>query len=182
MSGGTLDVTVHENLDDGFIKESYKVTGGPYGGMKVNYQFQTLLDEMFGDQKLYDYRQHFPSDWLKIIDDFEMKKRTARSLEGKDSRIRLPRSFLSYINDSRSKELKQYDSGDVRILNEEYLCLSPTAMMRLFEPVLKAMKDHLRVLLSKPQLSKVQVMLLVGGFADCLLLQKEIKKEFSRYA
>lgn len=180
IGGGTLDVTVHENLDDGFIKESYKVTGGPYGGMKVNYQFQTLLDEMFGDQKLYDYRQHFPSDWLKIIDDFEMKKRTARSLEGKDSRIRLPRSFLSYINDSRSKELKQYDSGDVRILNEEYLCLSPTAMMRLFEPVLKAMKDHLRVLLSKPQLSKVQVMLLVGGFADCLLLQKEIKKEFSR--
>jgi len=46
VSGGTLDATVYENLDDGSIKESYKVTGGPYGGMKVNYQFQNLLDEV----------------------------------------------------------------------------------------------------------------------------------------
>ncbi|KAJ7353746.1 hypothetical protein OS493_032616 [Desmophyllum pertusum] len=52
-------------------------------------------------------------------------------------------------------------------------------MMKQFEPVLEAMKGHLNVLLSKPELSKVKVMLLVGGFADSPLLQQEIKNAFT---
>ena len=174
-------MTVHEKQDDGTIKEIHKVTGGPYGGMKVNYQFLSLLDQIFGDQKLYDYRAQFPSDWLKLMNDFEAKKRGTRTLEKKETRIRLPCSFVSFVNDFRSTALKRYGSGEVRIQNNEYLCLSARVMINLFEPVLKAMKDHLRVLLSSPQLSKVQVMLLVGGFADSLLLQDEVKKEFTRY-
>ena len=174
-------MTVHEKQDDGSIKEIHKVTGGPYGGMKVNYQFKSLLDQIFGDQKLYDYRAQFPSDWLKLMSDFEAKKRGTRALEKKQTRIRLPLSLVSFVNDCRSAALKRYGSGEVRILNDEYLCLSARVMIKLFEPVLEAMKDHLRVLLSNPQLSKVKVMLLVGGFADSPLLQDEIKKEFTRY-
>ena len=179
FQGGTLDVTVHEKQDDGTIKEIFKVTGGPYGGMKVNYQFKGLLDEMFGAQKLYDYRKQFPSDWLKLMNDFETKKRGVRALERKETRIRLPLSFVSWINDYLNASLKRYKSGEVKILNDEYLCLSANVMVKLFEPVLEAMKDHLKVLLSIPQLSKVKVMLLVGGFADSLLLQEQIKKEFT---
>ena len=50
--GGTLDVTVHEIQDDGRIKEIHKVTGGPHGGMYVNQQFESLLDELFGTTTL----------------------------------------------------------------------------------------------------------------------------------
>ena len=170
-------MTVHEKQDDG-----HKVTGGPYGGMKVNFQFKSLLDKIFGDQKLYDYRARFPSDWLKLMSDFEAKKRGTRALEKKQTRIRLPLSLVSFVNGCRSAELKRYAGiRKVRILNDEYLCLSARVMVKLFEPVLEAMKDHLRVLLSNPQLSKVKVMLLVGGFANSPLLQDEIKKEFTRY-
>lgn len=173
-------MTVHEKQDDGIIKEIYKVTGGPYGGMKVNHQFNSLLNEVFGDQKLYDYRGQFPSDWLKLMNDFEAKKRGIRALENKETRIRLPRSFVSWINDYLTTALRVYGSGEVKILNDEYLCLSSRVMVKLFQPVLEAMKDHLKVLLSEPRLSKVKTMLLVGGFANSLLLQDEIKKEFSK--
>lgn len=173
-------MTVHEKQDDGTIKEIFKVTGGPYGGIKVNYQFRSLLEEFFGDQKLYDYRAQFPSDWLRLMNDFETKKRGIRALQSKETRIRLPLSFISFANDFRSAALKKYGKGEVRILNDEYLCLSSRVMVKLFEPVLEAMKDHLRVLLSKPELSNVEVVLLVGGFADSPLLQEELKKEFSR--
>ena len=177
--GGTLDVTVHEKQDDGTIKEIYKVTGGAYGGIKVNHQFEGLLNQVFGDQKLYDYRRQFPSDWLKLMNDFEAKKRGVRAIQDKETRIRLPRSFVSWINDYLTAALRRYGAGEVKILHEEYLCLSSRVMVKLFEPVLEAMKDHLKELLSKPQLSKVKVMLLVGGFANSLLLQKEIKRVFS---
>ena len=174
-------MTVHEKEDNSTIKEVYKVTGRPYGGMKVNSQFQSLLDEVFGAQKLYDYRTQFPSDWLKLINDFEIKKRGARALNRKETRIRLPLSFISSINDFLSSSMKRYKSGDVKILNDEYLCLSSKVMVKLFEPVLEAMKNHLNGLLSRPELCNVNVMLLVGGFAESVILQEEIKKQFSRY-
>ena len=173
-------MTVHEKEDNGTVKEIYKVTGGPYGGMKVNIQFQSLLDEVFGAQKLRDYRTQFPSDWLKLINDFEAKKRGVRALDSKETRIRLPLSFISSINDFLSSSMKRYKSGDVKILNDEYLCLSSKIMVKLFEPVLEAMKDHLNVLLSKPELCNVKLMLLVGGFAESFILQEEMKKHFSR--
>ncbi|KAJ7328613.1 hypothetical protein OS493_023882 [Desmophyllum pertusum] len=108
IGGGTLDVTVHEKQDDGTIKEIYKVTGGPYGGMK---------------------------------------KRGVPCPSEKRNKNSLPRSFVSTINDFLTTALKCYASGEVRILNDEYLCLSSRVMVKLFEPVLEAMKDHLKVLL-----------------------------------
>ncbi|XP_022802754.1 heat shock 70 kDa protein 12A-like [Stylophora pistillata] len=180
IGGGTLDVTAHEKQIDGTIKEIYKVTGGPYGGVKVNEQFKSLLDQIFGQQKMYDYRQQFPSDWLKLMSDFEIKKRGVRVVQQKETRIRLPRSFVSWVNDAVTVALKRYANGEIRILNNEYLCLSSRVMVRQFQPVLEAMKDHLRLLLTEPRLSKVSVMLLVGGFANSLILQDEITTEFSR--
>ena len=53
-------------------------------------------------------------------------------------------------------------------------------MKKFFTPVVKSIKEHLKTLLRKPQLSKVQAMLLVSSFADSAFLQEEIKKEFSK--
>ncbi|XP_078384949.1 heat shock 70 kDa protein 12A-like isoform X2 [Oculina patagonica] len=178
IGGGTLDVTVHEKQDDGTIKEIHKVTGGPYGGIKVNHQFEGLLDELFGAEKLYEYRKLFPTDWLRLKNDFEDKKRGPRALQNKETRIRLPHSFGSSIPEFLPHALQRYGE-EVKVLKNEYLCLSPKVMMRQFEPVLEAMKEHLAVLLNRPELSKVKVMLLVGGFADSPHLQQEIKNEFT---
>ena len=171
-------MTVHEKQDDGSIKEIYKVTGGPYGGIKVNRKFEGLLDELFGDHKLCEYRQLFPSDWLRLIDDFEEKKRGSRALQNKETRIRLPQSFSSSVPEILPDSMKSYGE-EVKIFKNEYLCLSPNVMKNQFQPVLEAMKEHLAVLLSKPELSRVKVMLLVGGFAESSLLQQEIKSEFA---
>jgi len=154
------------------------VTGGPYGGIKVNQQFETLLDELLDSRKLQTYRKQFPSDWLCLMNEFEGKKRGERILDSKVmTNIRLPRSFVSLANQCwRSR----YGEKDAKLKNNEYLALSSEVMKRLFVPVIEDIKKHLRSLQRNPQLSKVKTMLLVGGFADSVLLQKEIKSEFSR--
>ena len=53
-------------------------------------------------------------------------------------------------------------------------------MKKLFNPVVERIKQHLKTLMKKPQLSKVQTMLLVGGFPDSAFLQQELKTEFAR--
>lgn len=179
LPGGTLDVTVHEKQDDGTIKEIHKVTGGPYGGNKVNHQFEGLLDELFGAEKLYEYRKLFPIDWLHLKNDFEEKKRGLRSQQKKETRIRLPYSFVSTVNEFLPHSLARYGEGEIQLQRNEYLCLGPSVMTKQFEPVLEAMKDHLDVLLSQPKLSKVRVMLLVGGFAESPILQQKIMEKFN---
>lgn len=180
IGGGTLDVTVHEFQDDGKIKEIYKVTGGPYGGMYVNQRFESLLDELFGTQMLQSYRKQFPSDWLCLMSEFEGKKRGKRILDSSlMTNIRLPRSFVSQIIQSREARIDRYGEREVKIKSNEYLSLSSAMMRKLFAPVVESIKEHLNNLLRKPQLSKVQTMLLVGGFAESVFLQEEIKKTFS---
>ena len=170
-------MTVHAILDDGNIKEIHKVTGGPYGGIKVNQQFEALLNELLDARKLQTYRKQHSSDWLCLMNEFEGKKRGERILDSKVmTNIRLPRSFVHLANQCwRSR----HGEKDVKLKNNEYLSLSSEVMKRLFVPVIEDIKKHLRFLQRNPQLAKVKTMLLVGGFADSALLQKEIKSEFS---
>lgn len=173
-------MTAHAIQDDGTIREIYKVTGGPYGGIYVNQQFESLLDELFGTQMLQSYRQQFPSDWICLMSEFEGKKRGKRILDSSlMTNIRLPRSFVSQITQTRGTRIDRYREREVKIKSNEYLALSSAIMRKLFTPVVDNIKKHLSDLLRKSQLSKVQTMLLVGGFAESIFLQEEIKKKFS---
>ena len=55
-------MTVHEIRDEGNIKEIYRVTEGPYGGMYVNQRLETLLEELFGVQRIQKFKKQRPSD------------------------------------------------------------------------------------------------------------------------
>lgn len=169
---------MHAIQDDGSIREIYKVSGGPYGGIRVNQQFEALLDELLDSQKLQTYRKQYSSDWICLMNEFEGKKRRQQILDSKVmTNIRLPRSFVSLVKQCWRSG---YDGKDIKLKNNEYLALSSQIMKRLFDPVIGDIKKHLRSLQRNPQLSKVATMLLVGGFSDSALLQEEIKREFSR--
>ena len=167
---------------DGSIKEIHKVTGGPYGGIKVNQQFENLLDELFGVENVRSYRQKFCSDWLSLTNKFEAKKRSDRILqETTMTNILLPRSFVYQLSRKQTPAMHAYvRKGDVKLKNDEYLSLSSAMMKKLFKPTIDCIKDHLKGLLQEPELFIVKTMLLVGGFANSTLLQQEIKNAFSR--
>ena len=73
---------MHELLPNGALKEIYKVTGGPWGGTKVDEEFIHLLEKIFGERLLYSYQLNHPADWMYLMNDFEMKKRGKRAFEG----------------------------------------------------------------------------------------------------
>lgn len=173
-------MTVQELQKNGSIKEVHKVTGGPHGGIKVDKEFESLLEKLFGAQNVGRYRHEYRSDWLTLKNDFEAKKRADRILDREVmTNIRLPLSFQSLASKNQTKDMHSYGSSKVKIKNGEYLALSSEMMKNLFEPTVKHIKDHLKKLLQQPKLSKVKIMLLVGGFADSALLQQEIRSAFS---
>ena len=169
------------------MKEICQVTGGAYGGIYVDEKFKKLLENLFGVLKVSRYCMKFPVEWLRLMNDFEMKKRGRRAFDDKITRITLPRNFLQMVSEPSASDLatrlaKSCNLHDVEIYNDEYLCLGPKAMRSLFDPVVDGIIRHMRDLLSKPALRNVSCVFMVGGFAESVILQEAVKTAFrSRY-
>ena len=182
--GGTLDVTAHEILTNGNIKEIRQVTGGPHGGTNVDEQFVSLLKKFFGANVVEIFRAKYPGEWLELMNEFEMKKRGRRASEGETTRIRLSRTFTSLVSEYGGHDLAERFASscvvdDVKFVRNEYFCLGSMAMKKLFDPVIKGIVEHLRNLLKRRALRGVEFVFLVRGFAESVLLQDAIKKQFS---
>ena len=174
-------MAAHRIAEKGTIQEIDKITGGPHGGIKVNQKFVDLLNELLGKENVRDYAEKNPSDWLALMNDFEGKKQGYRVVENKMTNVRLPYSASKLTKHVKNSAVKRYGETEIRFRAYEFIALSSNIMKRLFKPVLDHIKEHLQTVLKRPQLSKVRTMLLVGGFADCVLLQEELRKEFSEY-
>ncbi|XP_068713523.1 heat shock 70 kDa protein 12A-like [Montipora foliosa] len=180
--GGTMDVTAHEVDADDDIKEIYHATGGEFGGTKVDEQFENLLTKIFGEDFISKFRRAHPSDWLDVINDFEVKKRSDRVIKGEVTRIRLPANFIFLLRQKNGKDdnriiRRHYKENEIKI-SKEYLCLGSEIVETLFEPAITSITDHLKSLLKKKVLKGVRILFLVGGFSESPLLQARIKGEF----
>jgi hypothetical protein len=56
-SGGTVDITVHEVMEDAKLKELHKASGGAWGGTKVDEAFRQFIIKLVGKELLLSY--HF---------------------------------------------------------------------------------------------------------------------------
>ena len=166
-------------MPNGNIKEISQVTGGAYGGTKVDEEFVSLLKKFFGTSVVKTFRTSYPGEWLEMMNEFEMKKRGRRAYEGEATRLRLPRAFTALISDHGTPAALATGYGDVRFVRNEYFCLESTAMKKLFEPVLNGILNHLANLLQSRDFQGLQFFFLVGGFAQSVLLQEAIKRAFS---
>ena len=142
--------------------------------------FVKLLNELIGEERVTKYAKENPADWLVLMNDFEGKKQGFRILKNKTTNIRVPASFSTLTKKVKRSALKCHGESDITLRTNEYICLSSKVMKGLFKPVLDCIKEHLTTVLRRPRLSKVETMLLVGGFSDSALLQEELRNEFSK--
>ncbi|KAI8489716.1 hypothetical protein Bbelb_326220 [Branchiostoma belcheri] len=180
--GGTVDITAHRIQSDDSIHEIFRATGGAWGGSQVNQEFEKKLKSIFGVDFIDNFKNLHPSNWLEIIGDFEMKKRSARPIADKLTRIRLPTNFVNYYRCYKSDDIEDIieercPGGEISI-NGDYLCLKGGIMREMFEPAVRSIIEHIGSLLRKPQLRDVKYFFLVGGFSGSQILQKAIRDRF----
>lgn len=179
-----MDVTAHEIEEDDNIKEIHHATGGDFGGTKVDKEFQDLLDKIFEVDFMDGFRSSHPSDWLELMNDFEVKKRAERAMEGELTRIRLPANLINLLRHEKGDRFdsiirQRYKPTDVKI-SKDYLCLGSEIVKNLFKPPIASIINHLKKLLRKKELKGVKLMFLVGGFSESPLLQARMREEFKR--
>ena len=181
--GGTVDLTVHEMEGTGLLKELYKASGGAWGAIGVDREFENLLVKMFGIDFVVSFKNTKPAGWVDLMIAFEAKKRTANPAKATPLNVSLPFSFIEHYQKLKGHSveaaIKRFGNKDIRWSSQGMLRLSPAAMHALFEPVIREIVRHISDLIRKPELDGVKYLFLVGGFSESPLLQNEIRKAFS---
>uniref|UniRef100_A0A665TNU3 Heat shock 70 kDa protein 12A n=1 Tax=Echeneis naucrates TaxID=173247 RepID=A0A665TNU3_ECHNA len=178
--GGTVDLTVHQiRLPEGHLKELYKASGGPYGSIGIDYEFEKLLCKIFGQDFIDQFKVKRPAAWVDLMIAFESRKRAAAPDRTNPLNINLPFSFIDYYKKFRGHSvehaLRKSNVDFVKWSSQGMLRMSPDAMNSLFKPTIDHIIQHLTELFEKPEVSDIKFLFLVGGFAESPLLQHAVQ-------
>lgn len=69
--GGTIDITVHKQDEDGRLTELHLPSGGDWGSSYINRQFENLLMELLGSEFVKSKKGTV--EWYSVMDNFEVK-------------------------------------------------------------------------------------------------------------
>ncbi|KAM3862763.1 heat shock 70 kDa protein 12A [Diretmus argenteus] len=178
--GGTVDLTVHQiRLPEGHLKELYKASGGPYGSIGIDYEFEKLLCKIFGQDFIDQFKIKRPAAWVDLMIAFESRKRAAAPDRTNPLNISLPFSFIDYYKKFRGHSvehaLRKSNVDFVKWSSQGMLRMNPDAMNALFKPTIDHIIQHLTELFEKPEVSDIKFLFLVGGFAESSLLQQAVQ-------
>uniref|UniRef100_A0A8D3B206 Heat shock 70 kDa protein 12A n=1 Tax=Scophthalmus maximus TaxID=52904 RepID=A0A8D3B206_SCOMX len=146
--GGTVDLTVHQiRLPEGHLKELYKASGGPYGSIGIDYEFEKLLCRIFGQDFIDQFKIKRPAAWVDLMIAFESRKRAAAPERTNPLNINLPFSFIDYYKKFRGHSvehaLRKSNVDFVKWSSQGMLRMSPDAMNSLFKPTIDHIIQHL---------------------------------------
>ncbi|XP_052436921.1 heat shock 70 kDa protein 12A isoform X3 [Carassius gibelio] len=178
--GGTVDLTVHQiRMPEGHLKELYKASGGPYGSIGIDYEFEKLLCKIFGQDFIDQFKIKRPAAWVDLMIAFESRKRAAAPDRSNPLNINLPFSFIDYYKKFRGHSvehaLRKSNAEFVKWSSQGMLRMSPDAMNALFKPTIDHIIQHLTELFDRPEVTDIKFLFLVGGFAESPLLQQAVQ-------
>ena len=179
--GGTVDITVHEVLPDGKLKEITKASGGAWGGTRVDEAYRQFLIKLFGAPTMKKFQDKHMEDYLDIFRDFEVKKRDIGPSKAEKITFRLPVSLTDLFYESTGEKLKdvipQTSYGDKLSHSGDKLRVDASVVKSFFTEAVESILDHVERLLADSKLKGCSAILMVGGFSDSPMLQEQLRNE-----
>lgn len=154
LLGGTVDITVHKQADDGTLVELIPATGGPTGGVTVDKEFEKFLEIIGGSGVLKSFAEISMEDHLTMLREFEIKKR-----EDPKSKvhIKFPLKLDSFISKKNpggiSKALKNTIYKDIATYKQYKICLPFSEFETFFRTAIDGVLKHIDTILSKMNLT-----------------------------
>ena len=173
-----MDVSVYEKNQDGSLKELHRASGGPWGGTCVDRNYIDWMTLLFGIQAIERIKRKSMCDYVDMLREFEKKKRSLTS-EGKGRiTLRYPPKLKKYHEESDEENIA---SKIARMNLKHYnyqLRVSVDIARKWFQHPIDMTIRHINGILTLPGMKEVNTILLVGGFAECELVQAAVKKAF----
>lgn len=177
-----MDITCHAVVEQNAVQELLPPSGGPWGGVRANDNFETFMEKIFGENFISQHKLSFPNDWLNIMNNFEKSKPMVKHNQDEPLAITLTFNFGKKFEKYCEKDIEDVIEQKGEFLGVSFdqgcLLISAHEVKKLFTPVIDQISQHLTQLLHKPQLSHIKYMVLVGGFGQCDLLQQRLLATF----
>ncbi|XP_039901254.1 heat shock 70 kDa protein 12A-like [Simochromis diagramma] len=168
--GGTIDITVHEVVDGGALKELHKASRNDLGGQSVDRKFKEFLREIFYDGVWDEFEENFPSEVQRIMYDFMYFKQI-------DDDVLIVCPFtLGTLAQKRQEIEKFFESVRGASWDEGCIKISKERLRSFFAESLKGITDSLREILNKDL--HIKYILLVGGYAKSQILRQHVIDQF----
>lgn len=184
LGGGTVDITVHEKQEDGTLKELSKASGNDCGGTSVDRKFIQIFSDIFGTTVMDKMEREMPEDYLSLVRCFENVKRTLLPEKTGYVNVTIPNIALDKLckseHDGRSiKEVLDGSSmKDYCKLYHDKFRLEADFAKSLFAETKENITISINDVLYKVGYEAVKHILLVGGFAECKIIQDAIRIAF----
>lgn len=184
IGGGTADITVHEKLAGGNLKELYKASGGAWGGTAVDQQYILLLTRIVGGPVMHRFRTEATAEYLDMMREFEVTKRNIKPKGRTSVNIRLCAKLNEICEQENDETVASIVSspnfpfkGKIRNVADK-LILNVEIMQELFKKVTDHIIDHVQHLLQDKATKGVKLIILAGGFAESPIVQDAIRQAF----
>ncbi|XP_052816700.1 heat shock 70 kDa protein 12A-like [Mya arenaria] len=183
LGGGTADITVHEKVSSGKLKEVHRASGGPWGGTFVDSEFITLLSNIVGGPVFAAFMKQQRYDYLELMREFESVKRNV-GLNSTDAvKMKIPVSLSETCEKVVHKDFKEL----VKIARKDKHItfvgdkakFDANLMKGLFKKATDKIVHHIKNILTKEVCGRrVSLILMVGGFSESAYIQDVVKSEF----
>ncbi|KAK3603238.1 hypothetical protein CHS0354_007568 [Potamilus streckersoni] len=176
--GGTVDITVHEVVGGGKLKELHKATGGAWGGIAVDGAFKQFIIKLVGEPIFHKFSKENTMDLLDLLRGFEVKKREMQLMKESITTFRIPVSLIKLYEKETGKVLKESIgkseySEKLKLLNDR-LKVDSAITRGFFTKSIQNITTFVNTLLKSKQLEGVNSIIMVGGFSECQMLQESI--------
>ncbi|XP_060562990.1 heat shock 70 kDa protein 12A-like [Ruditapes philippinarum] len=181
LGGGTADMSAHEILADGSLKEIHRATGDSLGGNSVDESFNRTMSEIVGPENMLDFFQDYRQDYVNFMRDFEGKKRM-RLKDISNVVFKFPTSLANIVLEKSKKTMEEAiqtspHASQIKI-NGDKLMFSGEMMYKLFEGTVDGIVSYIKQMKANPRLENVHTIVLAGGFSKCDLVTDAIKQSF----
>lgn len=188
LTGGTIDITAHEVIEDGRVKELITANGGNWGGTRVDAEYMDFIKCLIGNSAVQYIQQNAPHIFFEACREFENAKRSIMHESDMKFNVRIPSQLVeTYSRVNKGKTLKSKNTvltnggKDVSIsFTGDKIRLASKDAEEFFTESVKAIYRHLRRLLQQNNEHKISTIILVGGYAESSILINAIKTQFPK--
>lgn len=163
--------------------------GGALGGFAVNDKFEEMFLKIckFSHDDKMELKKVHPREWTKLMGQFELSKIDDDQSE---RTINIPQKIKQFIEKKSKKLLKDlveaYKSHDIEYANgddddddDAAAFVLPYSTLRTFLSfVIAGICEKIKETINNILGPKIEKIVLVGGFANCSLLQETVKQKF----
>ena len=121
-----MDVTCYEVKGESHLRELESPTDGLWGGITVDEEYFSILEDMFGKDVWSSFMENCPEDVLYVKKEFESKKKVIKESSNDTITMKFPVALVDLLREKRQfkGKMAEYieqttDSHSVKAVNDQ---------------------------------------------------------------